>query len=94
MTDAIRQTLVSAVTQYDTKQSKKKHYNLYALGHYLSRVDDIMKDIEAGADVREAVTAGFTGALLNTCLKSLKLQKPTDDEWSGAGGMVYQPVKN
>ncbi len=89
----IRETLVHAVTQYDFKQSKKPSYNIYALAHYIARIDDIMRDIEAGADTRDAIVAGFTGSLLNTCLRSLKLPKPSQDEMQGVGNMVYHPLK-
>jgi hypothetical protein len=89
----IRDTLVHAVTQYDLKQSKKPSYNMYALGHYIARIDDIVRDIEEGADTREAIVAAFTGSLLNTCLRSLKLPKPSQDEMQGLGSMVYRPVK-
>jgi hypothetical protein len=90
----IRDTLVHAVTQYDLKESKKPTYNSYALAHYIARIDDIMRDIEAGADTREAIVAGFTGRLLNTCLRSLKLPKPSQDEMQGMWSLVYHPVKN
>jgi hypothetical protein len=90
----IRDTLVHAVTRYDFKQSTKSNYNPYALGHYIARIDDIMKDIDNGADIRSAIIAAFTGRLLNTCLSSLKLSKPSQDEMNGVGNLIYIPVKN
>lgn len=83
--------LISAVTQYDRKQSAKRGYNPYALGIYFARVDDIMRDIEAGADVRAAIVAGFTGRLADHCLRALKLPITTKEE--AFGSPVYRPVK-
>lgn len=87
-----REQLITAVTQYDFKQSKKRGYNVHALNIYFNRVDAIMKDIDAGADVRDAIVAGFAGTLLTHVLRSLKLEKATKDEISGADSIVYCPV--
>lgn len=82
--------LISALTQYDQKEKKKKHYNSFALGIYFQRVDDVMLDIEKGADVRAAVVAGFTGRLADCCLRALKLPITTREEQFGSG--IYTPV--
>lgn len=89
-----RDKLVSAVIQYDAKQRNKRNYNIFALPQYISRVEDIMQDIEAGANDRDAIVAAFTGTLLTHVLRSLKLEKATDDEIKGAGGILYRPVAN
>ena len=68
----LKNTLSQAVTRYDRKQSRKTHYNIYALPHYLARVADIVDDVENGADVQAAIIAGFTqGPLRNACLRAL-----------------------
>ncbi len=89
-----KQILVTAATKYDARQAKGKHYNPYALGHYLARIDDIEKDVANGATLRDALCAGFTGSLLNAMLRAVKLEKPSDDEWSGKGGMFYIPASD
>ena len=84
--------LISALTQYDARQAKRKGHNPYALGIYFQRVDDVMRDIESGADIRAAVVAGFTGRLADTCLRALDLPITTDAEQRG--GYCYTPVKS
>lgn len=85
--------LVSALTQFDLKQSTKPGYNKWALAIYIGRVDDIMKDVAAGADLRAAVVAGFTGQPLAVCLRALKLPSAGSSELSGAnkGAWHYVP---
>jgi hypothetical protein len=86
----ISDKLTSAVTQYDAKQSKKKDYNIYALGIYLERCEAVVADVAAGADLRKAIVAGFTGRLVDFILKQFNLPISTDDE--ARGGMCYRPV--
>jgi hypothetical protein len=88
----LRFNLVSAVTDYDRKQSTKPSYNMYALPQYLERVSEIMDDIAAGADPRSAIAAGFTGTLLSSVMRKLKLNTPTREEIQGIGSVVYTPV--
>ena len=88
----LRFNLVSAVTDYDRKQSTKASYNMYALPQYLQRVSDIMEDIAAGADPRSAISAGFTGTLVSSILRKLKMSGTSMDEIRGMGSMVYEPV--
>lgn len=88
----LRFNLVSAVTDYDRKQSTKPSYNMYALPQYLERVSEIMDDIAAGADPRSAIAAGFTGTLLASVMRKLKLNTPTREEIQGIGSVVYTPV--
>jgi hypothetical protein len=84
-----KSALIHALTRYDAKQSTKRHYNRNALGIYFQRVDDIMADIERGADVRQAICAGFTGSVLAACLRALDLPKATDDEWAGHSAVMH-----
>ncbi len=77
--------LIHVLTDYDRKQSTKKHYNRYALGIYFQRADDICADIEKGADPRQAICAGFTGSGLAAVLRGMKLDSPTDAECRGTG---------
>lgn len=62
-------TLRHAVTDYDRRQSKKRCYNVYALGQYLIRVDAILDDIAAGANPLDAIAAATHGPLQNHITK-------------------------
>jgi hypothetical protein len=85
-----RQKLIFAVSAYDRQQSTKRGYNHYALAQYFMRVDEITADIANGADVRKAITAGFSGSLADKCLKAVGLEKTSKAE--NLGGYVYTPV--
>ena len=65
--------MISAVTQFDARASKKKGYNPHALGIYLQRIDEVCADIERGADIRRAIIAGFSGRIADCILKSVEL---------------------
>lgn len=92
----MRAILVHAVTAYDRKQSTKRDYNVYALGQYLARVNDVVADIEAGANVFDAINAGFNGPLLRHVVKTVAKARPdlppaTMPKQEGA--WTYKPVK-
>lgn len=92
----MRAILVHAVTAYDRKQSPKRDYNIYALGQYLARVDEVLADIEAGANPFDAINAGFHGPLLRHIVKTVAKAHPnlapaTMPKQEGA--WRYQPVK-
>jgi len=71
----LRFQLVTAVTDYDRKQSTKPSYNIYALPQYFARIDEILSDVEAGTDPRSAIAAGFTGTLLNFVFRRMSEEK-------------------
>jgi len=85
--------LVHVVTEYDRKQQGKRGYNPYALPQYLARVQEVLEDIKNGANVREAIVAGFLGRLQDVCLKAVGEAKGTDDEARGSGAWSYSPTK-
>lgn len=72
----LEQTLAHAVTAYDRRQSSKRCYNVYALGQYLIRVDEVCADIARGAEPIAAIQAGFHGPLLATILKTVAKAHP------------------
>lgn len=94
----IKARLLHALTEYDRRQSKRKDYNRYAFGQYLLRLDEVMADISRGADVRQAVTAGFLGRLADACLRALGLPITTVEEARGTirgafpEGWAYAPT--
>jgi hypothetical protein len=91
----LRTTLVHAVTAYDRKQSAKRCYNVYALAQYLTRVDDVLADIEAGANPFDAINAGFCGPLLSYVTKAVAKAHPEiapATKPKAEGGWTYQPV--
>ena len=88
----LRFQLITAVTDYDRKDSTKRNYNIYALPQYFQRVDSILSDVEAGADPRSAIVAGFIGTLRNFVLRKLKMSGSSTEEDRGGGSMYYKPV--
>ena len=68
---SIQSALIHAATQYDIKEARKKYHNIYALPQYFARIDEILKDIEAGTPPRDALAAGFDGRMLSTLLKAV-----------------------
>ena len=88
----LRFELITAVTDYDRKQSTKSSYSIYALPQYFARVDDILSDVESGADPRRAIAAGFIGTLQNFVLRKLKMSGSSTEEARGGGSMYYKPV--
>lgn len=82
--------LTAAIMEYDREESKKKSYNRYAMPILLGRVADVVADIERGADVRQAILAGFNGRVADKALKSVGLPRAAGEEKRGAG--VYRPI--
>lgn len=78
--ETIRLKLISAATTYDRKQSKKKFYNPYALGIYFETIDEIMKDIENGFSVRQALIRRLCDRFLSHMLKSMGEKDFTREE--------------
>ena len=87
----LHHTLIHAATAYDRRQSKGKRYNHYALAQYFARIDEVEKDIAAGAEVRAALCAAFTGSLLSAMLRAIKAPAATPAELMGCG-WSYQPI--
>lgn len=93
----LHSALVHAATEYDRREeakaarSKRGYHNPYALAQYLARIEEVETDIAAGASTRDALTAAFTGRLLNHMLKAVNEDGATDAETRGR--YVYQPVK-
>lgn len=69
-----------AVTEYDRRQSKRKGYNPYALGQYLSAVNDIGALLAIDAEPRKAILSRMKGRLADHCLKALSLPLQTAEE--------------
>ena len=88
----LREKMIHAATVYDEKQSRKPGFNRYALPQYIERINDIDADIRKGADVREAIVAGFSGRLATAMLKAAGLTAYTEKE-ARSGGLFYSPTK-
>ncbi len=63
--------LVSAVTEFDRKQSTRRGYNPNALGIYLERVFQIESAVDNGQELRSAVIAGFSDRIRDHILRSI-----------------------
>ena len=83
----LRDRLVFALTEWDRKESVKRHHNPYALGIYLARAEQIESDIASGADPAQAVAAGFSGPLLRFLQKRLALAGLPE-----SANVFYNPV--
>jgi len=75
MVDTVKlhRTLSHAVTVFDTRQSKKKFYNHYALSLYLGRVNDVCDAVEAGTSLGRALYDNFNDRLLTALEKTCGL---------------------
>jgi hypothetical protein len=80
MTPEQRATILSAVTDWDRKQSTKPGYNMYALSHYCKALQRVALYAEKGYDLRSAVITCFKDRLCDHILKALKLDKMTIEE--------------
>jgi len=89
--DSLRAVIVAALTTYDRGQQNKRGYNRYALSQYFARVDEVIADIEAGADVRAAIVNGFSGAIARVVLKACGLSPYTAADAQGQS-WCYRPL--
>ena len=61
----LKSALESAVTRHDVAQEAKKGHNIYALGQYLARVDDICGAVDSGtSSLARALYDNFNDLLL------------------------------
>ncbi len=68
--------LVNTVTEWDRKQSTKKGYNRFALGHLFGAVQKVERLIDVHQwTLRNALLVSFNGNVLNKCLKAVN-EKP------------------
>lgn len=80
MQTADRIKLFNALTAYDKKQSTKKGYNPYALGHYAAALSRTAEMVENGAELREAIIRCFLGRLQTALLKAVGESAATREE--------------
>jgi primosomal protein N'' len=83
----LKMKLEHVVTEFDQdmerkakKNPKRFHYNQYALGLYLMRLDEVVERIEKGEDTRKVLLNCFNDRLLSALLKSFGLPLQTKDE--------------
>ncbi len=84
--------LLAAIMEYDRKEATKRGYNSFALGIYIERLHDVDADIAAGANVREAIVAGFCGRLLTRLLKAAGEATDTREDQMSKGSWCYVPA--
>lgn len=98
MNTALRAKIVLALSEYDRKQAEaarknpRRHHSPYAIGIYLQRLDEVMADIDRGADPAAAISAGFEGPLLRTILRKAGLAEAPVRGATYLGCPVYAPV--
>lgn len=65
------QKLISLVTQWDEKQSRKKCYNIFALSLYIKSVQDVCVPVfQKTGNKKEAILAGFNDRLADFLIKN------------------------
>jgi hypothetical protein len=86
----LHERLVHAVTAFDAKMSAnpKAQQSIYALGHYLKRIEEIEADIAKGASPRAAIIAGMSGQLCNAVLRGIGEKGITKEESDSKFGRV------
>ena len=73
--------LLHALTDYDRKQAAKPGmHNPYALPQYMRRLTEVQELVDGGATWRNALTRGFSGRLLDVCLRAIGEPKSTAEE--------------
>lgn len=78
MTDHER--LLSAVTDHDRKESRKKGHSPYALAHYVRGVQRVTARVARGEPVRDAIITEFNGLLCDRLLRAFGLATMTLEE--------------
>lgn len=71
-TDIIRHKLVTALTEYDRKQSTRHGYNHHALALYFEALDEAMSQYDNGATIEHALRCWFNDRVLDACLKAVR----------------------
>lgn len=72
--------IISAVTEYDRAESRKRFYNRHALALYLGAAQDAEAALSAGVPVRRAVLEAFNGRLADCILTACGEPKQTRAE--------------
>lgn len=80
MNKTLRARIFMALTEYDRKQSTKKHHNPYALAHYCGALERLEERVNNGVELRKAICQTFHGAVGNVVMKAAGLPKMTNDE--------------
>lgn len=70
--EALRIKLISAITTYDKKQSKKTSYNPHALALYIAGIDEVVELKNKGISIEKAISDIFSDQLADACLKAIK----------------------
>lgn len=52
----VRLAIVSALTEYDIRASKRKDYNRWALGHYFRALEGIDEEVARGVERQERIS--------------------------------------
>ena len=68
--------VLMVVTEWDRKQSTRKHYNPNAMAMYCEAVQGMREDLESGQVFRAALRNRFCGALLRKLGAKLEVSPP------------------
>ena len=72
---SLKDKLISAATQFDERNSKRKGWNPYALPQYFAAIDSICEEIEKGLDVRSAIGNFTNDRFQDVLLKAAGLER-------------------
>lgn len=64
--------IVAALTEYDRRQSTRRGYNHYALGHYLGALQEAEKLVDDGQSWSDALPQVFCDRVLDVCLRAIR----------------------
>ncbi len=70
MDPTLRQKLLDVLIKHDTQQMKGKHYNIYAMGHYVKGLQRVTKCVEHKLTIRHSLLLSFNDRLLDKLLKA------------------------
>ena len=78
--ETVHARMLSAITAYDAKQSKRKGYNPYGGAIMLRAMQSALDEMREGTDTRKAILAHFNGRLCDAILRACGLSEQTSTE--------------
>jgi hypothetical protein len=71
----IKDKLISAATQFDARNSKRRGWNPYALPQYFAAIDSVCADIEGGLNVETAIRKHTDDRFCDVLLKAVSEER-------------------
>lgn len=77
----VRLKMVTAITKYDERQKRSKHYNVWALGHYMDALHNVDEAVKDGEPLDSAIWRCFLDRLRDCVLKAAGFDPKTFDRF-------------